>query len=182
LITASLAVLLLATLAEILVRTQEMSGATLGLSIIVAPNVMARTHIGQILAVRLALVALGLVLWSLRAAGARTLVLFAAVIVAVTLSLAGHAADWGDLTLSVAVDCAHALAASVWIGGLIAMTLAVLRRGASRPREPVAPVDHARLPEPHARRARGPGRVSEDARRRNAARGGAIDGRALRAG
>ena len=36
------------------------------------------------------------------------------------------------------VDCAHALAASVWIGGLIMLALTVLRRGASAPREPVA--------------------------------------------
>lgn len=137
-ITTSLAVLLLATLAEIIVRTQEMSTATLGVSIIVAPSVMGRTHIGQILTVRLAVVALGLALSFLRAAAARALVLLTGVAVAATLSLAGHAADWGDLTLSVAVDCAHALAASAWIGGLIALSLAVLRRGVSWPREPVA--------------------------------------------
>ncbi|HKQ66721.1 MAG TPA: CopD family protein [Methylomirabilota bacterium] len=137
-ITTSLAVLLLATLAEIVVRTQEMSTATLGVSIIVAPSVMGRTHIGQILTVRLAMVALGLVLSLLRAAAARALVLVAAVAVAATLSLAGHAADWGDLTLSVAVDCAHAVAASIWIGGLIMLAMTVLRRGASWPREPVA--------------------------------------------
>jgi putative copper export protein len=139
-ITTGLAVLLLATLAEIIVRTQEMSTATLGASIIVAPSVMGRTHIGQILAVRLAVVALGLVLSFLRVVAARALVLLTSVAVAATLSLAGHAADWGDLTLSVVVDCAHALAASVWIGGLIALSLGVLRRGTSAPREPVAVV------------------------------------------
>jgi putative copper export protein len=99
---------------------------------------MTRTHIGEILTVRLAVVALGLLLSFLSAAAARALVLLSAVAVAATLSLAGHAADWGDLTLSVVVDCAHALAASVWIGGLIMLALTVLRRGASAPREPVA--------------------------------------------
>jgi putative copper export protein len=137
-ITTSLAVLLLATLAEIIVRTQEMSTATLAASVAAAPSVMTRTHFGQILTVRLAVVALGLLLSFLRAAAARALVLLTAVAVAATLSLAGHAADWGDLTLSVVVDCAHALAASAWIGGLIMLALTVLRRGASWPREPVA--------------------------------------------
>ena len=137
-ITTSLAVLLLATLAEIIVRTQEMSTATLAASVAAAPSVMTRTHIGQILTVRLAVVALGLRLSFLRAAAAGALVLLTAVAVAATLSLAGHAADWGDVTLSVVVDCAHALAASAWIGGLIMLALTVLRRGASWPREPVA--------------------------------------------
>ena len=138
LITTSLAVLLLATLAEILVRTQEMSGATLAASVVAAPGVMTRTHIGQILTVRLTVTALGLVLSFVRAAAARALVLLTAVAVAATSSLAGHAADWGDLTLSVAIDCAHAVTASVWIGGVITLALVVLRRGASWPREPMA--------------------------------------------
>src|SRR5262249_36254302 len=45
-----------------------------------------------------------------------------------TMSLTGHAADWGDLTTSVAVDWVHAVAASSWAGGVIGLALTVLSR------------------------------------------------------
>ena len=138
-ISASLAVLLLATLAEMLVRTRDMSGATPAASFAAVPNVMARTHLGQILAARLAVLVVGLGLSFACAVAPRAVVLLAAVGVALTLSLTGHAADQGDLTLTVAADWTHAVAAFAWTGGLIALAFVALRRrDATWPREPLA--------------------------------------------
>src|SRR5262249_14274785 len=54
--------------------------------------------------------------------------------------LTGHAADGGDVTLAVAVDWAHAVAASAWTGGLIALALVAGRREAPWSRESLAAV------------------------------------------
>ncbi len=42
-----------------------------------------------------------------------------------TTTLTGHAGDWGDVTVSAVVDWAHLLAASIWTGGLMGLTLAM---------------------------------------------------------
>ncbi len=43
---------------------------------------------------------------------------FGACFVALTTTLSGHAADWGDLAAPVLVDWIHLIAISIWIGGL----------------------------------------------------------------
>jgi putative copper export protein/mono/diheme cytochrome c family protein len=58
---------------------------------------------------------------------ARALALGLAAGVALTTSLTGHLADWGDVTPSVGLDWAHVVAASVWTGGLAALALACAR-------------------------------------------------------
>ena len=52
-----------------------------------------------------------------------------------TTTLTGHASGWGDLTVSVAVDWIHAVAASAWVGGLLALAVVIFR---SEPRWPPA--------------------------------------------
>jgi putative copper export protein/mono/diheme cytochrome c family protein len=128
-ITTCLLVLLLATLAELVVRTQAMSGAPVAASFAAIPSVVSRTHFGQILTARLAALGVALLLSLAHAATVRVLALLATVGIALSLSLTGHASDWGDLTLAVAVDWAHGVAASAWTGGLIALALVVVRRG-----------------------------------------------------
>jgi putative copper export protein len=53
-------------------------------------------------------------------------------LIALTTSLSGHAADWGDLTLPVLTDWLHLLAVSIWIGGLFTLGF-VLRHSLSSP-------------------------------------------------
>ncbi|MBI2882894.1 MAG: CopD family protein [Candidatus Methylomirabilis oxyfera] len=43
---------------------------------------------------------------------------FGACFVALTTTLSGHAADWGDVSVPALVDWFHLLAVSIWIGGL----------------------------------------------------------------
>jgi putative copper export protein len=48
---------------------------------------------------------------------------------AVTVTLTGHAGDWGDVSVTAALDWAHVVAASAWAGGLC--VLAILARRAA---------------------------------------------------
>ena len=57
---------------------------------------------------------------------------FAASLVALTTTLSGHAADWGDMTVPVLVDWLHLLAVSIWIGGLFTFGF-VLKRSLAVP-------------------------------------------------
>jgi len=139
-VMASLFVLLLATGAELLARTQAMSGASLAASVEAVPSVVLQTHLGQILAARLVALGVALLLAFESTRFFRAFVLGVAVAVALSVSLTGHAADWGDATLSVGVDWAHAVAASAWVGGLFALALVAGRRAAPWSRESLAVV------------------------------------------
>ncbi len=52
--------------------------------------------------------------------------------VALTGTLTGHAADWGDRSFSVLVDWLHAVAATAWTGGLFGLAIALSPRSAFR--------------------------------------------------
>src|SRR5262249_31797603 len=47
-------------------------------------------------------------------------------LIALTRSLSGHAADWGDMTLTVMMDWLHLLAGGIWGGGLLALAWVIL--------------------------------------------------------
>jgi putative copper resistance protein D len=136
----SLVVLLLATGAELLMRIQAMSGASLTASVAAVPSVVTQTHLGQILAARLVAVGVALLLAFEAGRAFRAFVLLVALAIALSVSLTGHAADWGDATLSVGVDWVHAVAASAWTGGLIALAFVAGRRAAPWSSESLAAV------------------------------------------
>jgi putative copper export protein len=131
-ITGGVLVLALATCVDLGLRAQTVSRAPLATAIASIPQLVTHTHFGALLAARLAMLGLTLILSLARGTLARALCLLIALAVALTFSLTGHAADWGDLTASVAVDWAHAVAASAWTGGLLALALVVLRPNTER--------------------------------------------------
>jgi putative copper export protein len=133
LITGGVLIFLLTTAAELVLRTQAMSRAPLAVVIATLPDVIRRTHLGTTLAVRSVILVLAGLLSCTSVPALRALCLLVALGIALTTSLTGHAADWGDLTLSVGVDWMHAVAASAWTGGLLALTLAVLPGQAALP-------------------------------------------------
>ncbi len=47
-------------------------------------------------------------------------------VIAMSRRVSGHAADWGDLALPVLMDWLHLMSASVWGGGLMALSIVVL--------------------------------------------------------
>jgi copper resistance protein D len=127
LLTTCLVVLMLTTIGDLLVRAQSMTRAALGTAIIALPEIVTRTHVGWVLTARSIGLMLAMILSLARATVLRVLFLFVALSIALTTSLAGHAADWGDLTVSTAVDWTHVVAASAWIGGLCGLAFIVLR-------------------------------------------------------
>jgi putative copper export protein len=108
----------------LILRTLMMSGTTLVDLGVALPVVLRQTHFGAVWIARLSLVGLLAMPWLLRRAGAQGLSwslgpsLLGATLIALTTSLWGHSADWGDLTLPVLIDWFHLLAVSTWIGGL----------------------------------------------------------------
>jgi putative copper resistance protein D len=132
-ITGCLVVLIPLTIVELVVRTQVMSRAPLAVAVASLPEVVSRTHLGAVLTARVGALLLAGLLSLTTATALRALCLLIALGVALTLSLTGHAADWGDVTPSVAVDWVHAAAAAAWTGGLLGLALAVLPGQAALP-------------------------------------------------
>ena len=133
--TLAVLVLLVTTAAALVMRARTMVGGDFADLLAALPIVLTRTHFGAIWTGRA--VALGLLLIvspiprrPLRVAG-----LLLSLAVALTTSLTGHAADWGDRSFAVLVDWIHAVTASMWVGGLFGLTLAVF---GDRARWPVA--------------------------------------------
>ena len=123
--TLALAILVITTAAALVMRTSTMSGGEFAGMRTALPIVLTRTHFGVVWMGRA--VALGLLLivsfisWRpLRITG-----LLLSLGVALTTTLTGHAADWGDRSIAVLADWVHAVAAAIWVGGLFGMILAV---------------------------------------------------------
>src|SRR5262249_24263625 len=122
---ACVATLVVAAAAELLLRARTLAGSELAHAVRVVPQVLSRTHFGTIWLARVIALAALAVLGAGARPFARGAALAAAAGVALTTTLIGHAADWGDLTPTVMLDRVHVLAASLWVGGLVALALVV---------------------------------------------------------
>ncbi len=120
---ACILVLSLASVAEVILRGRTMTGAGFAAVLNAVPVILRRTHFGQVWLVRFALLAGALCsTFSLRRV-ARAATLVAAGGVAFTTAVTGHAGDWGDVSLSAAIDWVHVVASSSWVGGLFSLAL-----------------------------------------------------------
>jgi len=134
---SSIVLVTLTNAGELILRTQIMSGGRFADIYGVLPVVILQTHFGTVWLVRMGLIGLLTLVWVLRRTPAprsgRVLMLSLAVtaLIALTTSLSGHAADWGDVTMPVLIDWIHLVAVSVWIGGLFAFGSLVQRLGAA---------------------------------------------------
>jgi putative copper resistance protein D len=121
---ASVIVLVLVSMAEVVLRGRTMTGAGLSGVLSAVPSILGRTHFGHVWVIRFILLAGALcAACSLRRAG-RVVTLVAAIGVAFTTAATGHAGDWGDLSLSAAIDWVHVVASSSWVGGLLSLVVA----------------------------------------------------------
>jgi putative copper export protein len=116
---------------EVLGRTLTMSGLPLAMLGRTLPTVLLRTHYGRVWFVRLGALALLWVGWGvgrrrLYVPAMPALMLAGGSLLALSRSLSGHAADWGDVTFPVLMDWLHLLAGGLWGGGLLALASAVL--------------------------------------------------------
>ena len=123
-------VLLLSSFVILLTRTAEMSGLPLADGLPAVPRVLFKSHYGRVWLIRIAAVAVLCGLWL---AGRRDIyarrysicMFITAAVIAATRSASGHAADSGDFSLPEISDWLHLMAASIWGGGLITLSLAV---------------------------------------------------------
>lgn len=120
-------VLLAASGGELLLRAATMSGGGLGAAGAAVPAVLARTHFGAIWSARAAMLLALLALAATRSRVGRGLGALLALGSAATVTLTGHAADWGDVSITAALDWAHVVAATAWAGGLFVLVMLVLR-------------------------------------------------------
>jgi len=121
--------LLLTGLSDLALRSQMISGQPLAEVWSFLPAVLFKSHFGKVWMARMFLLCL-LGTTSIIKTGGRTgegLAITAGVLLLLTGSLSGHAADSGDFSLAVLVDWLHFLAVSAWIGGLLFLAL-FLRR------------------------------------------------------
>jgi putative copper export protein/mono/diheme cytochrome c family protein len=124
-------VVLVAAAGELLLRAATMSGGGLGAAVPAVPAVLTRTHFGAAWSARaVALLAL-LAPAVARSRAWRSLGALLALGVAATVTLTGHAADRGDVSVTAVLDWAHVVAASTWAGGLLVLATLV-RRAAPR--------------------------------------------------
>ena len=130
----ALAVLIVTSAGDLLARARIMSGGELAQIGAALPLVLTRTHFGAIWIARTMALALLVVVSMLWSRASRVVGLVLALGVALTSTLTGHAADWGDRSFTVLVDWLHAVAATAWTGGLFGLA-ATMRRdwGASSP-------------------------------------------------
>ncbi len=125
--------LLIAAGGEMWLRCGTMSGGGPGAAIQAVPAVLTHTHFGSVWIARLAGL---LALLPLSAASSRRFLWLgglAALGIALTVSLTGHAGDWGDVSLTAGLDWVHVVAATTWTGGLFVLAGVVLRDGARWP-------------------------------------------------
>jgi copper transport protein len=138
-VTLSIFFVLMGSLIQVLLQASDLGGLDK------VGDLLLDTRPGRYMVARQILLAIGLlgVLWASRAGKTSravvpfTLVLLASIGVMATQSLVSHSASAGGETWKVATDMMHLLAASLWIGGLIHIGLAMPRwlddlRGVSR--------------------------------------------------
>ncbi len=124
-------VLIASSIADMLVRAVEMSGQPLSAVFPVFPTVVFRTHIGHVWLIRIAALMLLSIAYTaaVRYRDSRGFLLFMlglAVIISMTESASGHASDKGDFSLAEIMDWLHLIAASVWGGGLLLLSIVIL--------------------------------------------------------
>jgi putative copper resistance protein D len=133
LLAVCIIVLVFSSAVLLLARTAEMSGLPFAAVLPAVPTVLFKTHYGQIWLVRVVAVAVLCIGWwrGRRRLDSRvipSLLLCSGAAIAMTRSGSGHGADAGDLSLPELMDWLHLMAASIWGGGLLALSTAILPR------------------------------------------------------
>lgn len=123
--TLAVAVLIVTTAAALVTRARTMVGGDFAGLRAALPIVLTGTHFGAIWMGRAVALGVLLIVSLIPGRPLRVIGLLLSLGVALTTSLTGHAADWGDRSLAVLVDWIHAVAAATWIGGLFGLALAV---------------------------------------------------------
>lgn len=126
----ALAFMIAGGVAALVLRSMEMSGQPFSGIAAVLPLVLFKTHYGTVWLVRIgALVLLATAKTVVRYRDRRTFLvcmLILALVVSMTSSASGHGSDAGDFSVPEIMDWLHLIAACLWGGGLLVLTLSVL--------------------------------------------------------
>jgi len=126
-----LGIMIAGSVSELLMRAAEMSGQPVSEAFPILPTVILKTHFGSTWLIRIAaLILLSIMLTAGRryrdSHGFLLPTLGLALIISMTASASGHASDKGDFSVAEIMDWLHLLAASVWGGGLIVLSVSLL--------------------------------------------------------
>jgi putative copper resistance protein D len=129
--TISVAAMMTGSAIGLLGRSMEMSGVPWNAIASVLPKVIFSTHFGHVWLIRIMALFLWLIL--LKTGGlcrdSRWFLfqmLAVGLVVSMTESAAGHAADDGDFSIREIMDSLHLIAASAWGGGLFVLSCVIL--------------------------------------------------------
>ena len=123
--------LFVSSILGLLVYSAEMTGHPIAGALPALPTVLLRTHLGHAWLLRMAaIVALSVAIISAGAHSRRSrmVMLGCAALVSATYSASGHASDAGDFSAAEIMDWLHLVAALVWGGGLLVLSLVMLPR------------------------------------------------------
>jgi putative copper resistance protein D len=126
-------VLLLSAGGDLLLRAATMSDGGLGAVVPAIPVVLTRTHFGRVWVARAAGLLLLLPLSVAASRRWRGLGALVSLGIGLTLSLTGHADDWGDVSATAGLDWVHVVAATTWTGGLLVLAGGALAEAAHWP-------------------------------------------------
>ncbi|MBF0559017.1 MAG: CopD family protein [Nitrospirae bacterium] len=119
------------TIADLLMRSADMSGRPFDEVCLALPTVLSKTHYGHVWLVRIAAL-MSLVITFVAGRRHRNsqkysiIMLLFALILSMTQSASGHASDTGDFSIPEVMDWLHLIAASAWGGGLFALSIVIL--------------------------------------------------------
>ncbi len=127
----AIAVMIVSNVANLAVRTAEMSGQPIQTIVPIVPTVLFHSHYGRVLLVRIAALLLMAIMWKggVRFRESRVFLFFMlglGLIVCATDSASGHAADAGDFSVAEIMEWLHLLAAYAWGGGLLVLSVFLL--------------------------------------------------------
>jgi putative copper resistance protein D len=125
-----LAFMIAGSVAGLVFRSMEMSGQPVSEIAAVLPIVLFKTHYGTVWLVRIgALLLLAMSKTAVRYRNTRTFLVFMLILalaVSMTSSASGHASDEGDFSIPEIMDWLHLVAACLWGGGLMVLSVSVL--------------------------------------------------------
>jgi len=129
----SVMVAMIGSVTDFLQRIAEMSDVPVRSTIPLVPTVLLKTHSGRVWLIRITCLALMLATGNIRKIRDTRLVLIVlfcfAMIIALTESASGHAADKGDFSMDEIMDWIHLVGALVWAGGIFVLSFVILPRG-----------------------------------------------------
>jgi putative copper resistance protein D len=126
-----IAAIIVCAIADLLIGAADMSGSAITVVFPLLPTVILKTHFGRVWTIRIAALLLLMVTMQVgrkyrESRGVLFLMLAFGLIVAMTESASGHASDAGDFSIAEIADWLHLLAASLWGGGLFALSIIIL--------------------------------------------------------